>query len=86
MPIRVGKGKLSSSRGEARGRPPRGGATAGLFRQDAMLFCTQQFLFFFLAVFAAYWSLPWHRARVWLLLGRALLAAQFPPGRAGSRT
>jgi alginate O-acetyltransferase complex protein AlgI len=33
-----------------------------------MLFCTQQFLFFFLAVFAAYWSLPWHRLRVWLLL------------------
>jgi alginate O-acetyltransferase complex protein AlgI len=34
-----------------------------------MLFCTQQFLFFFLAVFTAYWSLPSHRLRVWLLLG-----------------
>jgi alginate O-acetyltransferase complex protein AlgI len=34
-----------------------------------MLFCSQQFLLFFCAVFAAYWALPWHRARVWLLLG-----------------
>src|SRR4051794_19629084 len=33
-----------------------------------MLFCTQQFLFFFLAVFTAYWTLPSHRLRVWLLL------------------
>ncbi len=34
-----------------------------------MLFCSQRFLLFFLAVFAAYWALPWHRARVLLLLG-----------------
>src|SRR6516164_1929785 len=34
-----------------------------------MLFCSEQFLWFFLAVFTAYWLLPWARARVWLLLG-----------------
>src|SRR5262245_53678208 len=33
-----------------------------------MLFCTERFLVFFLAGFAAYWALPWPRARVWLLL------------------
>jgi alginate O-acetyltransferase complex protein AlgI len=33
-----------------------------------MLFCSQPFLLFFAAVFTAYWLLPWHRARVWLLL------------------
>ena len=33
-----------------------------------MLFCSQQFVLFFIAVFAVYWMLPWHRARVWLLL------------------
>lgn len=33
-----------------------------------MLFCTQQFLIFFLAVFTVYWLLPWRRARVWVLL------------------
>jgi alginate O-acetyltransferase complex protein AlgI len=33
-----------------------------------MLFCSQQFLVFFLAVFVLYWSLPWPRVRVWLLL------------------
>jgi alginate O-acetyltransferase complex protein AlgI len=33
-----------------------------------MLFCSQQFLYFFTLVFAAYWMLPWRRARVWLLL------------------
>jgi len=33
-----------------------------------MLFCTQQFLIFFLVVFLAYWALPWRRPRVWLLL------------------
>jgi alginate O-acetyltransferase complex protein AlgI len=33
-----------------------------------MLFCSQQFLLFFSVVFAVYWALPWHRARVWLLL------------------
>jgi alginate O-acetyltransferase complex protein AlgI len=34
-----------------------------------MLFCTQQFLLFFVLVFLTYWLLPWARARVWLLLG-----------------
>src|SRR5687767_13415849 len=34
-----------------------------------MLFCSSQFLFFFTAVFLVYWALPWHRARVYLLLG-----------------
>jgi alginate O-acetyltransferase complex protein AlgI len=33
-----------------------------------LLFTSHHFLFFFTAVFAAYWALPWHRARVWLLL------------------
>jgi alginate O-acetyltransferase complex protein AlgI len=33
-----------------------------------MLFCSWQFLAFFLAVFSVYWLLPWHRARVLLLL------------------
>jgi alginate O-acetyltransferase complex protein AlgI len=33
-----------------------------------MLFCSQEFLLFFLVVFAAYWAIPWRRPRVWLLL------------------
>jgi alginate O-acetyltransferase complex protein AlgI len=33
-----------------------------------VLFCTQQFLFFFVVVFALYWAMPWAQARVWLLL------------------
>jgi alginate O-acetyltransferase complex protein AlgI len=33
-----------------------------------MLFCSTQFLLFFTVVFVAYWSMPWHRARVWFLL------------------
>jgi alginate O-acetyltransferase complex protein AlgI len=33
-----------------------------------MLFCSAQFLVFFLAVFLAYWAVPWPRPRVWLLL------------------
>jgi alginate O-acetyltransferase complex protein AlgI len=33
-----------------------------------MLFCTWQFLGFFVAVCAVYWLLPWHRARVWFLV------------------
>jgi len=33
-----------------------------------MLFCSQKFLFFFALVFTVYWSLPWHRARVAVLL------------------
>jgi alginate O-acetyltransferase complex protein AlgI len=34
-----------------------------------VLFCSYQFLVFFTAVFTLYWLTPWHRARVWLLLG-----------------
>ncbi|HEY1379555.1 MAG TPA: MBOAT family protein, partial [Gemmataceae bacterium] len=34
-----------------------------------MLFCTKEYLFFFLAVFTVYWLTPWREARVWLLLG-----------------
>src|SRR5437868_10023845 len=37
-----------------------------------MLFCSQRFLVFFSLVFAVYWLLPWHRARV-----ACLLAASF---------
>lgn len=33
-----------------------------------MLFCTWQFLVFFVVVFAVYWALPGSRARVWLLV------------------
>ncbi len=33
-----------------------------------MLFCSFEFLVFFLGVFCVYWAMPWHRARVWLLL------------------
>jgi alginate O-acetyltransferase complex protein AlgI len=33
-----------------------------------MLFCSLKFLGFFALVFAVYWALPWHRARVLLLL------------------
>jgi alginate O-acetyltransferase complex protein AlgI len=34
-----------------------------------VLFCTFNYLVFFLAVLAVYWAMPWRRARVWLLLG-----------------
>jgi alginate O-acetyltransferase complex protein AlgI len=33
-----------------------------------MLFCSQQFLLFFACIFVLYWAMPWHRARVGLLL------------------
>src|SRR5262249_6188362 len=33
-----------------------------------MLFCTLDYLLFFVGIFTVYWSMPWHRARVWLLL------------------
>ena len=33
-----------------------------------MLFCSRQYLLFFVAVFAAYWTLPWPRVRIGLLL------------------
>src|SRR5436190_17914070 len=38
-----------------------------------MLFCSMQYLLFFLVVFAAYWLLPWQRLRVWLLLGASIV-------------
>jgi alginate O-acetyltransferase complex protein AlgI len=38
-----------------------------------MLFCSQQFLFFFLVVFAAYWTMPWPRGRVYLLLAASFV-------------
>src|SRR5690242_15788226 len=34
-----------------------------------MLFCSREFLSFFVLVWAGYWALPWARARVGLLLG-----------------
>ena len=37
-----------------------------------MLFCSQQFLQFFTLVFAAYWMMPWQKARVYLLLAASL--------------
>src|SRR5207302_195690 len=37
-------------------------------RQDAMVFCSQAYLAFFLVLFTVYWAIPWQRARVWLLL------------------
>ncbi|HEY7330590.1 MAG TPA: MBOAT family O-acyltransferase [Gemmataceae bacterium] len=33
-----------------------------------MLFCSSEFLLFFVVVFAVYWALPWRSARIWLLL------------------
>src|SRR2546421_13078085 len=33
-----------------------------------MLFCSHAYLLFFAVVFVVYWAMPWHRARVWLLL------------------
>ncbi len=33
-----------------------------------MLFCERPYLYFFCVIFTIYWLLPWHRARVWLLL------------------
>jgi alginate O-acetyltransferase complex protein AlgI len=34
----------------------------------AMLFCSVEFMVFFAALLIVYWSVPWRRARVWLLL------------------
>lgn len=34
-----------------------------------MLFCTREYLVFFVAVIAVYWLAPWRAVRVWLLLG-----------------
>jgi alginate O-acetyltransferase complex protein AlgI len=33
-----------------------------------MLFCTFDFLVFFVGVFTLYWAMPWPKARVWLLV------------------
>src|SRR4051794_6175539 len=33
-----------------------------------MLFCSQQFVLFFLVVFVLYWAVPWRTVRIWLLL------------------
>ncbi len=38
-----------------------------------MLFCSREFLYFFLAVFALYWLLPWHRVRIGLLLAASYI-------------
>jgi alginate O-acetyltransferase complex protein AlgI len=35
---------------------------------EAVLFCSREFLLFFVIVFALYWATPWHRGRVLLLL------------------
>lgn len=37
-----------------------------------MLFCSRQYLLFFIAVFAVYWALPWRRVRIWLLLAASV--------------
>jgi alginate O-acetyltransferase complex protein AlgI len=37
-----------------------------------VLFCSPYFVVFFLAVFTAYWAIPWNRARVLLLLAASL--------------
>jgi alginate O-acetyltransferase complex protein AlgI len=37
-----------------------------------MLFCSAQYVCFFAVVFAAYWAMPWRRARVWLLLAASV--------------
>jgi alginate O-acetyltransferase complex protein AlgI len=39
---------------------------------NAMFFHSQAYLIFFTLVFAAYWLLPWHRMRVWLLVGASI--------------
>jgi alginate O-acetyltransferase complex protein AlgI len=33
-----------------------------------MLFCTLEYLLFFLGILVVYWAMPWGKARVWLLL------------------
>jgi alginate O-acetyltransferase complex protein AlgI len=45
-----------------------------------MLFPTREFLYFFCAVFAVYWALPWHRARMlWLLLASCYFYMSWNP-------
>src|SRR5580704_1515594 len=43
----------------------------GLAFSDS-LFCSPAFLKFFAAIFVLYWAMPWHRARVLLLLGASI--------------
>ncbi len=40
--------------------------------QFSLFFCTQQFALFFLLVLGVYWLMPWHRARVYLLLAASI--------------
>jgi alginate O-acetyltransferase complex protein AlgI len=48
-----------------------------------MLFCTSQFFWFFLLVFAVYWAVPWARVRVALLLvASGYFYASWNPGLA----
>src|SRR5262245_45356422 len=45
-----------------------------------MLFHTLTFLYFFGVVFAVYWALPWHRARMlWLLLASCYFYMSWSP-------
>src|SRR4051812_13254109 len=45
-----------------------------------MHFVSQQFLGFFVAVFAGYWLIPWHRARMaWLLAASAVFYMSWNP-------
>ncbi len=37
-----------------------------------MLFCSYDYALFFILIFCLYWAMPWHRARVWLLLGASV--------------
>ena len=37
-----------------------------------MLFCTTQYVYFLAAVAVVHWLLPWHRARIWLLLAASI--------------
>jgi alginate O-acetyltransferase complex protein AlgI len=45
--------------------------------REAMFFNSQAYLIFFTIVFAIYWSLPWHRARVWLLVAASYVFYAF---------
>ena len=49
-----------------------------------MLFCSQQFILFFLGVFAVYWLLPWHQARVGLAIPLTCALASFQTTRSAS--
>src|SRR5438034_1340422 len=47
---------------------PRGPVDAICQGWLVMLFCSEEFLIFFVVVFAIYWATPWHRLRTYLLL------------------